>query len=156
MTVAHCGVDIGLRVDHCENFGQTPVCYKSACNAPGFSLLVEFQGGNESIMTPDDPTKYTVDFGTDGRVTIRIDCNQGSGTWTSEGPNHLVFGPLTLTRAQCRRAPPRPHRQRLGIRSVLRHRERPPVRVTHGRRRDLRVRARTDPQEFARPAARHG
>ena len=63
--------------------------------------LVEFQGGDETILTPDDRSKYTVDFGTDGRVTVRIDCNRGSGTWTSEGPNHLVFGPLALTRAQC-------------------------------------------------------
>lgn len=63
--------------------------------------LVEFQGGDGTILTPDDRTKYTVDFGTDGRVTVRIDCNRGNGTWTSEGPNHLVFGPLALTRAQC-------------------------------------------------------
>ena len=63
--------------------------------------LVEFQGGDETILTPDDRTKYTIAFGTDGRVTARIDCNRGSGTWASEGPNHLVFGPLALTRAQC-------------------------------------------------------
>ena len=63
--------------------------------------LVEFQGGDERTLTPDDRTKYTVDFGTDGRVTVRLDCNRGNGTWTSEGPNHLVFGPLALTRVQC-------------------------------------------------------
>jgi heat shock protein HslJ len=43
-------------------------------------------------------------FAADGRVSSRIDCNRGSGTWTSSGPNQLQFGPLALTRMMC---PPR-------------------------------------------------
>jgi para-nitrobenzyl esterase len=50
---------------------------------------------------PDDGGKYTIAFGTDGRVSIRVDCNRGSGTWSSEEPSQLAFGPLALTRAMC-------------------------------------------------------
>ncbi|HEY6120105.1 MAG TPA: META domain-containing protein [Pyrinomonadaceae bacterium] len=63
--------------------------------------LVKFQGSNDSTLTPDDRSKYTIALGTDGRVTARIDCNRGRGTWKSSGPNQIQFGPLALTRAMC-------------------------------------------------------
>jgi heat shock protein HslJ len=63
--------------------------------------LVKFEGGDGLTLTPDDKGKYTVAFGTDGRVSARIDCNRGSGTWTSSAPSQLEFGPLALTRAMC-------------------------------------------------------
>ena len=53
------------------------------------------------MLTPDNPAKYTISFGTDGSVSARIDCNRGRGTWKSPGLNQLQFGPLALTRAQC-------------------------------------------------------
>jgi heat shock protein HslJ len=61
--------------------------------------LVKFQGGDGLTLTPDDKAKYTIAFGTDGRLSARIDCNRGSGTWKSAGPPQLEFGPLALTRA---------------------------------------------------------
>jgi heat shock protein HslJ len=63
--------------------------------------LVKFQGSNGETLMPDDRAKYTVAFASDGRVTARIDCNRGSGTWKSSGPNQIQFGPLALTRAMC-------------------------------------------------------
>lgn len=63
--------------------------------------LVEFQGSDDTTLTPDDRTKYTLTFGAGGQVTARIDCNRGRGTWTSSGPSQLQLGPLALTRAQC-------------------------------------------------------
>jgi heat shock protein HslJ len=63
--------------------------------------LVEFEGGDDTLLVPDDRGKYTIAFGTDGRVSIRVDCNRGAGTWSSEGPSQLSFGPLALTRAMC-------------------------------------------------------
>jgi para-nitrobenzyl esterase len=63
--------------------------------------LVRFQGGDDTVLTPDDRTKYTLAFGADGTVTARIDCNRGRGTWTSPGPGQLALGPLALTRAMC-------------------------------------------------------
>ena len=63
--------------------------------------LVRFEGGDGTVLTPDDGSKYTIAFGPDGRVSVRVDCNRGIGTWTSEGANHLVFGPVGLTRMMC-------------------------------------------------------
>lgn len=63
--------------------------------------LVKFQSSDDRILTPDDPAKYTISFGTDGSVSARIDCNRGRGAWKSSGPNQLQFRPLALTRAQC-------------------------------------------------------
>jgi heat shock protein HslJ len=63
--------------------------------------LVKFQGGDDTTLTPDDRSKYTLQFGADGSLTVRIDCNRGRGTWTSAGPAQVQFGPLALTRAMC-------------------------------------------------------
>jgi len=63
--------------------------------------LVEFQGGDETVLKPDDPSKYTIAFQPDGRLSTRFDCNRGRGSWKSAGPPQLEFGPLALTRAMC-------------------------------------------------------
>ncbi len=63
--------------------------------------LVRFEGGDDTVLTPDDGAKYTLDFEPDGRLIARVDCNRGVGTWTSEGPSQLEFGPIGLTRAMC-------------------------------------------------------
>jgi len=63
--------------------------------------LVKFQGSDERTLTPDDWARYTIEFGTDGRLSARIDCNRGVGTWKSSEPSQLEFGPLALTRAMC-------------------------------------------------------
>jgi para-nitrobenzyl esterase len=44
--------------------------------------LVKFQSSDETTLTPDDRTKYTLEFGGDGRLSVRVDCNRGRGTWT--------------------------------------------------------------------------
>jgi para-nitrobenzyl esterase len=66
--------------------------------------LVRFKGGDDTILIPDDKSKYTMAFTSDGGVSVRIDCNRGRGTWKSSGPNRLEFSPLAFTRAMC---PPR-------------------------------------------------
>lgn len=55
--------------------------------------------------TIDDPTRYTVTFGEDGRAAFRVDCNRGNSTWRSDAAmgdsGSLVFGPIALTRMLC-------------------------------------------------------
>jgi para-nitrobenzyl esterase len=67
--------------------------------------LVKFKGGDGPVLTPPDKTAYTVTFAADGHLNARIDCNRGSGTWSSAGAGQLEFGPLALTRAICAPAP---------------------------------------------------
>ena len=74
-------------------------------NTPAFAgrswQLVKFQFGDGTTLTPDDRTKYTIQFVTGGRLTAQLDCNRGRGSWKSSGPNQVQFGPLALTRAMC-------------------------------------------------------
>lgn len=72
--------------------------------------LVGFQGGDGKTLAPVDKTRFTLTFDASGRVSARMDCNRGTGTWKSQGSNELRFGPLALTRAMC---PPDPVGDRL-------------------------------------------
>src|SRR5215469_6779255 len=71
---------------------------------------VNFRGGDDATLSPDDKTRYTIAFASDGGVSVRGDCNRGRGTWKSAGPSQLQFGPLVLTRAMC---PPVPLNDRI-------------------------------------------
>ena len=63
--------------------------------------LVQFRGSDDTTLRPDDGGKYTIEFGKDGALAARIDCNRGRSTWKASGPAQLELGPLALTRAQC-------------------------------------------------------
>lgn len=63
--------------------------------------LVKFQGGDGTVLVPDDKSKYTLAFEPDGVMSARIDCNRARGGWKSAGPNQLEFGAMAMTRAQC-------------------------------------------------------
>jgi para-nitrobenzyl esterase len=63
--------------------------------------LVRLQAGDETTLVPGDGSKYTITFGSDGRVVARVDCNRGSSTWKSSRANELHFGSWSMTRAKC-------------------------------------------------------
>jgi len=85
-----------------EQQPPAPSSAKSGGKLDGTSWqLVKFEGGDGKTLKPDDRSKYTITFNRNGRLTVRIDCNRGSGTWKSTGKNKLKFGPLALTRAMC-------------------------------------------------------
>jgi heat shock protein HslJ len=63
--------------------------------------LVEFKGSDNTVLKPKDRNKYTVVFGDGGRLSVVVDCNQGHGTWGSDGPGHVTFGALGLTMMEC-------------------------------------------------------
>jgi heat shock protein HslJ len=63
--------------------------------------LVKFQGPDERTFAPDDKSKYTIKFGSDGRVAIRVDCNRGSSTWKTTAKGELKFGSWSRTNAKC-------------------------------------------------------
>jgi para-nitrobenzyl esterase len=63
--------------------------------------LVKFQGGDDTLLRPDDKSKYTLVFNPDGTLNARIDCNRGRGGWKSAGKGQLELGPMAITRAMC-------------------------------------------------------
>ena len=71
--------------------------------------LVQFQSSDDTTLTPDDRSKYTLAFGAENRISARVDCNRGSGMWKTSAGNQLAIGPLALTRAAC---PPGPLQDR--------------------------------------------
>lgn len=44
-----------------------------------------FEGGDGSVVAPDNPSFYTLEFFPDGSLTARLDCNQGAGTYSTDG-----------------------------------------------------------------------
>lgn len=63
--------------------------------------LVKITSMNDRVDEPDDPAKYTLSFGADGRAAVLADCNRGTGTWTSDAAGQLRFGPIAATKALC-------------------------------------------------------
>ncbi len=66
--------------------------------------LVKIMSMDDSLDEPEESAAYTLEFGADGLVGMQADCNRGSGSWTSESPGQLLFGPIAATMAVC---PPR-------------------------------------------------
>ena len=70
--------------------------------------LLYFQSMDDATGTvyPDDPAQYTMRLKMDSRVTMRLNCNQASGTWSAEpsgggASGRFEFGSLATTRAIC-------------------------------------------------------
>ena len=63
--------------------------------------LVKFQAPDESTYTPDDKSKYTITFNSNGRVVARVDCNRASSTWKASANGELNFGSWSRTSANC-------------------------------------------------------
>jgi para-nitrobenzyl esterase len=49
----------------------------------------------------DHPERYTLTFVDGDRITLRADCNRGSGPVAISAPGALTIGPLATTRARC-------------------------------------------------------
>ena len=63
--------------------------------------LVKFQAPDETTHAPDDKSKYTITFGSNGRVSARVDCNRASSTWKVNAKGELQFGSWSRTSAKC-------------------------------------------------------
>jgi para-nitrobenzyl esterase len=56
---------------------------------------------DDTTYTPDDPSRYTLEFGADGSARVTSDCSEGTGSWSSESAGQLLFGGITTTPAEC-------------------------------------------------------
>ena len=70
--------------------------------------LVEIQSMDDTVGTvsPEDPSLYTMRLDGDGTVTLRLDCNRATGTWSAEPSSdgesgRFELGSLAATRALC-------------------------------------------------------
>lgn len=65
---------------------------------------------SQGVLQVDAPERYTIEFGADGRLLARLDCQRGQGSWQATAApdatprrrsGSLQFGPLALTRNVC-------------------------------------------------------
>lgn len=63
--------------------------------------LVEIVSMDDSVYAPADRDLYTLTFAGDGSMSLRADCNRGTGSWSSDSPGQLRFGSIAATRALC-------------------------------------------------------
>ncbi|MGI9124948.1 MAG: META domain-containing protein [Mycobacterium sp.] len=66
---------------------------------------IESMTSEQAGTTIEDPARYTVTFGEDGKAGFRVDCNRGNSTWKADpaaaDSGSLIFGPIALTRMMC-------------------------------------------------------
>ncbi len=56
--------------------------------------------GNDPPVVPKDPSKYTLQFGADGTLSLLADCNRGRASYSADPPK-LHVGPAAITRMMC-------------------------------------------------------
>lgn len=61
---------------------------------------IETQYSDDSTVTAEDPSRYTITFHPDGTLEAQVDCNRGRGAYTVDSPM-LTLGPLATTRMGC-------------------------------------------------------
>lgn len=61
----------------------------------------QFQGGDDSVIAPDDPSKYALEFQADGTVTGQVDCNRGMGSYEIGDDGTTIAILLATTRMMC-------------------------------------------------------
>jgi heat shock protein HslJ len=64
--------------------------------------MVRIQSMDDRSWSPEDSSRYTLEFDADGSAYMALGCNRGSAAWLSERPGHLEFSPVASTRALCR------------------------------------------------------
>jgi len=62
--------------------------------------LRSFTRAGASTVLIEDPARFTVRFGSDGTMALRVDCNGCGGTYRLDGES-LISGPFTCTLVLC-------------------------------------------------------
>ncbi len=70
----------------------------------GLWKLGTLQRADWSVVTIEDPEKFTAEFGSDGQVSVRADCNRCGASYESAGGT-LSLGLMACTLAYCASAP---------------------------------------------------
>jgi heat shock protein HslJ len=103
--LAACGVSDGTSLPGAPSVsGGSSTAVSNAIPGGTWRLVSIREKGNERV-TVVDPTAFTAEFGSDGRVNLRADCNRCSATYTA-GSRNLEVGLMACTRAFCNATTP--------------------------------------------------
>jgi len=95
-------VAVAASLAACASTSPSSAPPASAASLEGTSWrLVQIRMSDGVTRAAIERSRYTVGFGANGVLNVRFDCNRGSGSWKSSGPDNVEFGPLALTRAMC-------------------------------------------------------
>ena len=85
---------------------RQPQVQEPAASLSGTSwTLVHFQSSDDAVGTvvPSNVERYTLQFGADGALVLRLDCNRATGRWEAK-PTSATGGSLTITGGRMTRA----------------------------------------------------
>lgn len=94
-----CGVSDGTSLPGAPTVGGSSTAVSNSIPGGTWRLLSIREKGNERV-TVVDPAAFTAEFGSDGRVNLRADCNRCSASYTA-GSRNIEVGLMACTRAFC-------------------------------------------------------
>jgi heat shock protein HslJ len=97
--LAACGVSDGTSLPGAPTMGGSKAAVSNSIPGGTWRLVAIREKGSDRV-TVVDPQAFTVEFGADGRVQLRADCNRCSATYTA-GSRNLAVGLMACTRAFC-------------------------------------------------------
>lgn len=86
----------------CASFGES----RHVLSRGEWRLVqVDYEDAYPMDLTPEQQQRHWLDFGSDGRLQIGLDCNNGGANWTASEPYNgegsITIGPINSTRAFC-------------------------------------------------------
>lgn len=117
MRASLCLLSVSLALGACSSMPSTAPS-NSPASAPATAAatptlagtswrLASFQANDDGsqALRPGSPDGFTLSFGQDGRLAVKLDCNRGNGPWqavaTDATGGTLTLGPVATTRAMC-------------------------------------------------------
>jgi heat shock protein HslJ len=117
MRASLCLLSISLALGACSSMPSTApsnspsIAPATAAETPTLAgtswRLASFQANDDGSqpLRPGTPDGFTLSFGQDGRLAVKLDCNRGNGPWqavaTDATGGTLSLGPVATTRAMC-------------------------------------------------------
>lgn len=113
MRASLCLLSVSLALGACSSTPSTApaTAHSTAVATPTLAgtswRLASFQTNDDGsqALRPGTQDGFTLSFGQDGRLAVKLDCNRGSGPWqavaTDAKGGTLSLGPVATTRAMC-------------------------------------------------------
>jgi CheY-like chemotaxis protein len=99
LVLTACGVSEGTSLPGAPSTGGSSTAVSNAIPGGTWRLVSIREKGSDRV-TVVDPQAFTAEFGSDGRVNLRADCNRCTASYTA-GSRNLKVGVMACTRAFC-------------------------------------------------------
>ena len=97
--LAACGVTDGTSLPEAPSLGGSSTAVSASIPAGTWRLASLRETSHDEVRIADSEA-FTAEFGADGRVALKADCNRCAGGYTA-GSGSLKVGLMACTRAYC-------------------------------------------------------